>query len=481
MRQLTMIVTMIVLAMLFCKAQTDRHSHTDLRSETTVAYRVYLKDKLTADTAGSHIRPSLSPRSLRRRAIQHIETDITDLPISSLYIREMASLGCNILTRSKWLNTVVVQADSAIVSLLMRKPYVKEIKKIYTAPDHEWLTRLSPPEEPVIHQSIPDSDYVKSYHRVIHVMGADSLHQQGFKGEDKTIAIIDGGFMNADRVQQMPQTHITAIRDMITGRNEEIYRLQDHGTKVLSILAGTDPYYQKGMAPDANYLLIRTENQHIESLIEEDYWVAGVEWADSVGADIISSSLGYHAFDHDSQNHTRATLNGKQSVCSQAASMLADKGIILVCSAGNDGCSEWQKISVPADATRILTVGAINIDGSHAPFSAIGPTADGRIKPEVVAPGVEIPTVSGQGAYIRADGTSFATPIIAGLTACLWQALPLLTSHEIISCITRSADRHDHPDTRLGYGLPDFQKAWNIGRQILNGQVPLIKNNQQDE
>ena len=297
------------------------------------------------------------------------------------------------------------------------------------------------------------------------MLGGDRLHDLNLRGKDITIAVLDGGFQNADRLQCFANTRIVGERDFVSpSTKERLYGGIDHGTKVLSVLAAEAPEVMIGTAPDANYWLLRCEDSCTEMPIEEDYWTMAAEFADSVGVDIINSSLGYNEYDNRMGSYHIQDLNGKTAMISRSASLLAQKGIILCNSAGNSGMGSWKKITVPADAFDIITVGAINQEGTNAPFSSIGPTQDGRVKPDVVALGSGTTLISGRGTLIHDMGTSFSTPIVCGLVACLWQSLREKTALEIIDLVRESCSQYETPDNIFGFGLPDFWKAYTIGK-----------------
>ena len=239
----------------------------------------------------------------------------------------------------------------------------------------------------------------------------------------------------------------------------------DHGTKVLSCLAADIPGVMVGTAPKASYLLLKSEDSDSEYPVEEDYWTAAVEYADSAGVDVISSSLGYFAFDADELSYEQAALDGKTAMISQAAHLAADKGILVFCSAGNEGNGDWEKITFPSDAAGIFTVGAIDEDKKKSGFSSVGFTTDGRVKPDAVALGTSSCVIGPNGSVRYANGTSFATPILAGMGVCLWQSLPWLNNREMIELLHRSSSQYKHPDTELGYGIPDFYKAYKKERK----------------
>lgn len=275
------------------------------------------------------------------------------------------------------------------------------------------------------------------------------------------IAVLDAGFMNVDRIPCLQQIKIAAQHDCVFPPSKNIFAESDHGTMVLSTMAMDANGIFIGTAPEASYALIRCEDRQSESLAEEDFWAEAVEYADSIGADIINSSLGYHDFDDASTNHKYSDMDGEKTLISHTASMIANKGIILVNSAGNDGMGTWKKINFPGDAKHILTVGAIMPSGVNAAFSAIGPTEDGRVKPDVMAYGSPTTVVSGRGTIIDEMGTSFSSPLVAGLMACLWQALPQKTARELIDLVIANSSNFAQPNNIYGYGIPNFWNAYN--------------------
>ena len=281
-----------------------------------------------------------------------------------------------------------------------------------------------------------------------------------------TIAVLDGGFQNYDRIPALRRTRIEGVHDFVLPINDsetarrKVFNRIDHGTKVLSALAAQAPEVTMGTAPEAAYWLLRCEDPLTEQPVEEDYWTMAAEWADSVGADVINSSLGYYKYDNSTDSYRLQDLDGRTAFVSRTASMLAQKGIVLCNSAGNSGMGQWKKIGVPADATDILTVGAVNKERNIATFSSIGPSQDQRVKPDVVALGAGTTLLSGRGTLVHDMGTSFSTPVVCGLVACLWQGLRQKTALEIIDLVRRSADQYAEPTNIYGYGLPNFWKAY---------------------
>ena len=302
--------------------------------------------------------------------------------------------------------------------------------------------------------------------RWIYNLKGGQLHKAGFLGKGMMIAIIDGGFKNADRIPELKKIDIRGWHDFVSPQKPALFSETDHGTKVLSIMGTYHPHIFIGTAPKASYWLLRSEDQQTEQEVEEDYWTMAAEFADSVGCDVINSSLGYNEYDHKWMSYKQWQLDGKTSFVSRSAAMLAQKGVVLCNSAGNSGMGPWKKIGVPADADHILTIGAITADEPRhiAPFSSVGPAHDGRVKPDVVAIGAPAFLINGRGAITEDMGTSFSTPVVCGLVACLWQALPQRTAEEIIELIRLSGNNIEHPDNIYGYGVPNFWKAYMLGR-----------------
>ena len=426
-------------------------------------YRIYLTDK--KGSPYSLERPSryLSRRSVERRKRQSLPLDSTDLPVSPSYVQQLQRLGATIIGKSRWQNTRLISLnDSAVMRHYRKLPFIRSCRLVWQAPDSITPTaqRSKYQEEFDTYHYTEGQPYGKSYEQINALQG-QRLHQMGMRGEGMMIAVIDGGFKNVDRIPAFEKIDIRGNRDFVSPPSPSIFAETDHGTKVLSAMAVEVPNYYIGSAPQASYWLLRSEDQQTEQEVEEDYWTMAAEFADSVGCDLINSSLGYNEYDHPYMTHALWHLDGKTAFISRTASLLASKGIILVNSAGNSGMGPWKKIGVPADADHILTVGAITAEEPHhiAPFSSVGPSQDGRVKPDVVAIGAPVFLINGRGSLMQDMGTSFSTPIVCGLMACLWQALPHLTAEELIQLIRLTAGNNVHPDNIYGYGVPDFWRA----------------------
>lgn len=435
--------------------------------QDTLKYRISLKDKAATTYSLEHPEAFLSEKAIARRAKQHLPIDSTDLPVCDSYVDAIRKQGVNIVVTGKWDNFVTVSVnDTTPMNRIAALPFVRCVEKVWTAPRQQVETpaRDSLENCPTLH---PDSLYGVATAQ-IELSNGQKLHEAGFRGEGMTIAVIDAGFHNADRMESMRNIRILGTKDFVGPAGTDIYAESSHGMMVLSCLGMNRPNIMTGTAPEASFWLLRSEDEYSEHLVEQDYWAAAVEFADSVGADVINTSLGYFAFDDTTKNYRLRDLDGRHALMSRQASRIADKGMVLVCSAGNSGMSSWKKITPPGDGENVLTVGAVDHKAVLAPFSSIGNTADGRIKPDVVAVGLGADVMYTNGNQGKANGTSFASPILCGMVTCLWQACPTLTAKELIELVRRSGDRADFPDNIYGYGVPDFWKAYKLYDAFMN-------------
>ena len=431
-------------------------------------YRLYLRDKDLQHPPFLVNRPEqfLSARSIERRKRQGLPVDVTDLPIAPAYLDSVSRTGIEIVGQSKWNNTLLVKIHKEKeLNKLNSLSFITKKLKVFSSPDSiterkrsSFRKELNSWESVPIHYGAA-AEQLKS-------LGGQRIHERGFYGNGMMIAVFDGGFMNVDRIPALHGVKLAGLKDFVVPKSNNIFEEMEHGTMVLSTMAANAPNLYVGVAPEAQYVLVRCEDERTESLAEEDYWASAAEYADSLGVDVINSSLGYHDFDDVKTNHLYWEQDGETALISHTASMCADKGIICVNSAGNDGMGVWKKINFPADAKNILTVGSINEQGKNAAFSAVGPTADGRIKPDVMAYGSPTSVITGRGSIINDNGTSFSSPLIAGMTACLWQALPHKTAKQIIKLVKMAGNNQQHPDNIYGYGVPDFWKAYQTGKAI---------------
>ena len=429
--------------------------------QDTLKYRISLKDKAATEYSLKKPEKYLSAKAIERRRKQNLPIDSTDLPVCRKYIDEIRKQGVKIVVTGKWDNFVTVSCnDTTLIDRIAALPFVLSTEKVWISPGagkpSMATERDSVLNQPTIH---PDSIYGRAITQ-IQMSNGDKLHEAGFKGQGMTIAVIDAGFHNVDKITAMQNIRILGTKDFVN-QQADIFAESSHGMSVLSCIGMNRPDIMTGTAPEASFWLLRSEDEYSEHLVEQDYWSAAVEFADSVGVDVINTSLGYYSFDDKSKNYKYRDLDGRHALMSRQASHIADKGMILVCSAGNSGAGSWKKITPPGDADNVLTVGAIDKRAVLATFSSVGNTADHRVKPDVVAVGVGSDVIRTDGNQGRANGTSFSSPIMCGMATCLWQACPTLTAKEVIELVRRSGDRAGFPDNIYGYGVPDMWKAYN--------------------
>lgn len=424
----------------------------------TLRFRVTLVDKLHSEYSINRPEEFLSKKAIDRRERQGVVVDESDLPVSPFYKQKIASLGARVLVEGKWENFVTIGCnDTCIIADIRQLPFVKEVKRVWTG-SNDGVVEVNSRDSLSNEMALYDN-YYGAGEKQIKLSKGDELHQAGYKGKGVTIAVIDAGFHNLDSIKGLDNVDILGVKDFVDPLSD-IYAENSHGLAVLSCMAMNKPYYMVGTAPEASYWLLRSEDDSSEQLIEQDYWAAAIEFADSVGVDVVNTSLGYNRFDDPTQNYKYRDLNGKYSLISRQASSVADKGIILVCSAGNAGFGTWKKITVPADAEHVLTVGAVGTNRILAPFSSIGNTADGRVKPDVMAVGLGAEVMGTAGSIIKANGTSFAAPIMCGMLACLREAYPDISVRELIQMVREAGDRAAYPDNIYGYGVPNIWQAF---------------------
>ncbi len=446
-----MVIGMVfALSILSAQAQQD-----------TLKYRICLKDKAATEYRLDKPEAYLSAKAIERRKRQGLAIDSTDLPVCAQYVDAIRQKGVHVVLTGKWENFVTVSCnDTATIGRIASLPFVRSVEKVWTRPaggkrgDAQRDSLINRPD------SLP-GQYYGAGEAQIRLSQGDKLHEAGFRGQGMTVAVIDAGYHNADRITALANAKVLGTKDFVNA-SEDTYAEQKHGMMVWSCMAMNRPEVMVGTAPEASYWLLRSEDDYSEHLVEQDQWAAAVEFADSVGVDVINTSLGYYTFDDASKNYTYRQLDGRYALMSRQASHIADKGMVLVCSAGNSGDDSWKKITPPADAENVLTVGAVNKAGVLATFSSVGNTADNRIKPDVVAVGYKADVVGTDGNLTKANGTSFASPILCGMVTCLWQACPTLTAKQLIELVRRSGDRAEWPDNIYGYGVPDMWKAYQM-------------------
>ena len=443
-------------------------------------YYVQFTDKNDSPYSIGNPSEYLSQRAIDRRTQQGIPIDEKDLPVNPAYIEGVAGTGAIILNPTKWLNGVTIYTDNpAVIDAIAQLPYVSSISKSSANLPQGNITSAVPYKsffanevynaEPALRlkdgYAVGEFDYGASFNQ-IQMLHGDALHQMGYRGEGKVIAVLDAGYINANILSVFDSLwlngQILGTRDFVEG-GESSFDEHPHGSMVLSCMGGNTPGQLIGTAPKASYWLLRSEDGGSEYIIEEYNWVSAAEFADSVGADIINSSLGYTEFNDPLQNHTYSDLNGDTAPATIGADIAASRGILVVNSLGNEGSSSWYYLSVPSDGDSVMGIGAVNAGGQYAGFSSHGPSFDGRVKPDVAAQGASCYIVEPySGAFTYGSGTSFSSPILAGMAACLWRANPGQTNMQIADAIRQSGSQYLDPDDLLGYGIPNFVEANNI-------------------
>ena len=433
---------------------------------------IELTDKKGTIHALSNPQTFLSSEAIARRKQFNIAIDSTDLPVSKVYLDSIAKAGkVEILNSSKWLNQVLIKTtDQAALNKISQFPFVKKRSPIANRPstinEEKFIETVT---ETNVSQTIASTkattlNYGNSSKQV-NIHEGEFLHNKGFQGKGIKIAVLDAGFFKYQNIAAFDSLKINGQLKMtwdFVDNNPSVNEDDAHGMQCLSVLAANLPGTFVGTAPAASYYLFRTEDVATEFPVEEQNWLAAAERADSIGVQMISSSLGYNTFDDAGFNYTYADLNGKKTMITRGATMATNKGMIVMNSAGNSGNSAWKYLLAPSDAVDVLAVGAVNNLKQVAPFSSFGPSSDNRVKPDIASVGWNTFLISTNGTVAQANGTSFSNPNIAGLIACLWQAFPEFSNKEIIETVRKSSDRYNNPDARTGYGIPNMRLAYGM-------------------
>lgn len=441
-------------------------------------YIISFKDKNNSSYSLSHPGQFLSLKAIERRKRHDIAFTSSDLPVVSSYVTAIQSKGAKVVCQSRWMNTIIVEsANSDFIDQVSALPFVGSIRKYNEVKPGTNGKSTGKPffrNESIVASSAinlksgkrSDAYNYGSAYNQISMLSGDQLHNLGYQGQGMTIAVLDAGFNSVDVLPAFDSlwanNQILGTHDFVEPNNNVFNTgIASHGMMVLSTMGANIPGQIVGTAPKASFWLLRSEYDPTEYLIEEYYWVSAAEFADSVGADIINSSLGYTVFDDTLQNHTYADMDGNTTVITIGADLAAQKGILVVNSAGNSGADwdTWKYIGAPADGDSVFSIGAVNSMGIRAYFSSKGPTADGRIKPNIAAMGQGTTVANLSGGVSFGDGTSFSSPVIAGMTACLWQANPAMSNMDIINALQRSGSQASNPDSLLGFGIPNYMTA----------------------
>lgn len=428
-------------------------------------YLVFFKDKNGNGYTTSAPREFLSQRAIDRRIRQGISITQEDLPVNETYVQGVRDIGANTFFRTRWMNGLLVQCDQSLIPTIQNLAFVDHVE--FVAPNAKLLLG----GRKKMGLKTKELKVAASTQAQLQMIGLDEMHAAGYQGDNIIIGIFDGGFQGVNTT--IPFQHIfaenridlAASKDFVTN-STDVFQYDDHGTEVFSVIAAYQDGFYTGGSYEADYQLFVTEDVTTEFRIEEYNWLFAAERADSAGVDVINSSLGYYDFDNSSMNYPKTAMDGKTTVVSRAAQMVADRGIVVVCSAGNEGGIAWQIITAPADAKDVLAVANVNNAGIRSGSSSIGPSADNRIKPDVAALGVNTSVIKPNGALGTASGTSLAAPLITSLVAGVWQRYPHFTNVEIMDAIRKSASQANDPNNLLGYGIPNFKALVNYVEQV---------------
>ena len=420
----------------------------------------------------------LTQRSIDRRTNQGIVYDMTDLPITEDYVAQVAEIGVEVKRRVKWINTILVKTtNESLIDEILALEFVESATKIadektfpFVKPKNFFEVEKNTQTPNTINdanKSTSSLNYGQAFAQ-INLINGIPLHDMGYQGQGMVIAVLDGGFIGVPERKVFDSLYannqILGSRDFASEDNDA-FSGSSHGTAVLSTMAANWPGQMIGTAPKADYWLLKTEYTPSEFVIEEYNWLVGAAFADSVGADLINSSLSYTVFDDPEMDHSWDDLDGNSTIVTKGADLAAKKGILVVNSAGNEGNSSWQYIGSPADGDSVFAIGAVNTSGQIAGFSSRGYPLDPRIKPNICAVGSGTTVADAYDDYITtSSGTSFSSPTIAGMTACLWQANPGFNNQQIMNALQLSSSQSTNPDRDYGYGIPDYEAAMGIVR-----------------
>jgi hypothetical protein len=436
---------------------------------------VFFADKVNVSAALADPITILTQEALDRKQMRGTPIDTRDVPVNETYISQIKSAsGITVYAKSKWMNCVYVRGSETNINTLLNESFVTGVefsdKSLNFFPDGDAndTDKFAIENE----SSRISYDYGAAENQTI-MIAADFLHELDFTGEGVTVAVLDNGFPsvfdNPAFDHLIDEDRILDTYDFVT-RQVNVDGTGSHGTRTFSDIGAQLGNQMTGTAPQASFYLFVTEDGLEENPVEEAYWVEALERADSLGVDVVNTSLGYQDYDNSAYDHTYDDLDGQTTIAARGANHAFDKGMFLVTSAGNDG-QDFVYVATPADAPGVFTVGAVDADENYASFSSIGPTVDGRIKPDVMAQGVAAAVIDTNGNVAFNNGTSFSSPIMAGAIASLWQSRPQTTNEQLMQIVRESAHLYDSPTDEMGYGIPNMQDAYNALQILGNAEI----------
>ncbi|OEK07740.1 serine protease [Flavivirga aquatica] len=433
---------------------------------------VYLTDKENVEALIANPLNIITQKAIDRKNNHSISIDERDVPVNENYIAQLKNAtGITVMAKSKWFNAVHVRGNQIDIEALNSLGFIDRIdfadKSLnVNSKSAEKKRNFRSQKKFKLESTLKTFNYGNAFNQ-IEMFNGDDLHVANYTGSGITIAVLDGGYLNVNVMTSFKRLrdagNIKGSYDFVN-RDIDVYTnaKSSHGTLVLSNMAGFVQDEYVGTAPDASYYLFITEDAINENPVEESYWVEAVERADSLGVDIINSSLGYTTYDNSNYSYTPADMNGNTAYITKGANIAFEKGMLIVNSAGNSGNDTWGTVGAPADASGVLSIGAVTASGNYASFSSRGTAIQSTQKPDVVAQGAANYAITEKDEIKTFNGTSFSSPTIAGGIACLWEALPNKTNAEIMQLVRESASQYTTPDYFLGYGIPDLEKSLNL-------------------
>ena len=411
----------------------------------------------------------MTQEAIDRKTLQGTPIDERDVPINENYVTQIKNAsGITVLSKSKWMNCVYIIGSQSNIEALLDLPFVTNVEYADTS-----LNLF--PGAPIENKfALEEANQRINYNygsaaNQIEMLSGDYLHELDYTGEGMIVAVLDAGFPSIDTnpgFQKMrDENRILGTYDF-EARTENVDGTSSHGFNTSSDIGGFLQDEFVGTAPQASFYFFVTEYTPTETPAEEAWWVEALERSDSLGVDVVNTSLGYRVFDNPNYDYSYEDLNGQTTFSARGANIAFDKGMILVTSAGNGGNTSFPTVGTPGDSPGTLTVGAVSSNGNYASFSSIGPTVDGRIKPDVMAQGASAAVISTSGGVDFSNGTSFSSPIMAGVVTCLWQARLQTPNGTIMQIIRESANLYNNPTDEMGYGIPNFEDAYAALQQL---------------
>ena len=424
---------------------------------------VFFADKENVEVSLADPILIMTQEAIDRKALHGTAIDERDVPVNENYITQIKNAtGITVRSKSKWMNCVYIVGSQPNIEALLDLPFVTNVEyadkslNLFPGAPIENKFSLEEAGQNVIYNYGAAANQIE-------MLSGDYLHELDYTGEGMIVAVLDAGFPSIDTnpgFQKMrDENRILGTYDF-EARTENVDGTSSHGFVTSSDIGGFLQNEFVGTAPQASFYFFVTEYTPSETPVEEAWWVEALERSDSLGVDVVNTSLGYRGFDNPNYDHSYEDLDGQTTFSARGANIAFDKGMILVTSAGNGGNSSFPTVGTPGDSPGTLTVGAVNSNGNYVAFSSIGPTVDGRVKPDVMAQGAIAAVINTGGNVDFSSGTSFSSPIMAGVITCLWQSRPEVPNGHIMQIVRESANLYNNPTDQMGYGIPNFENAY---------------------